>query len=311
MPELSDRPEFPRKFEPRDRTQAPPRTDRRDSPDISRAPESERPTAPFHKPEPRRDAYRKPEEHTAGLFRVYGRKPVLEVLQLNLVRSLEVHKNAHGLPIEEILRIATEQHLTVKRVDSFPEEDGVTNQGVVALVEPPVLRDDLRRFLRELPESPTPLLLMLDGITDPHNFGAILRTADAAGVNAVIIRERRQVPVTDVVVKTSAGAAYLVPIFQVVNLSQTLSILSNEGFWSVATMSTGEGIKPYGEYDWKAKTVLIMGAEGSGVSELLAKEADDRIGISMHGKVDSLNVSVATGVLLFEAAKSRISTKKS
>jgi 23S rRNA (guanosine2251-2'-O)-methyltransferase len=151
---------------------------------------------------------------------------------------------------------------------------------------------------------------MLDGITDPHNFGAILRSADAAGVSGVIIRERRQVPVTDVVVKSSAGAAYLIPIFQVVNLSQTLGILSGEGFWSVAAMS-GEGVKHYSEYNWNAKTILIMGAEGTGVSDLLAREADDRLAIPMNGKVESLNVSVATGILLFEAAKVRFQIKKS
>ncbi|HEY3295905.1 MAG TPA: 23S rRNA (guanosine(2251)-2'-O)-methyltransferase RlmB [bacterium] len=254
--------------------------------------------------------YHKPEEQTPGTFRVYGRKPVLEVLNLDLVRSLEVHKNAHGKPIEEILRLADEKHITVKRVESFPEEEELNMQGVQAHVQPPVLRDDLRRFVRELPESPTPLLLMLDGINDPHNFGAILRSADAAGVNAVIIRERRQAPITDVVVKSSAGAAYMVPIFQVVNLSQTLTILSGEGFWSVAAMS-GEGSKPYGEYNWNAKTVLIMGSEGTGVSELLAREADDRISIPMAGKVDSLNVSVATGILLYEGLKARNTTKKS
>jgi 23S rRNA (guanosine2251-2'-O)-methyltransferase len=249
------------------------------------------------------------DEHP-GLFRVYGRKPVLEVLNLGLVRSLDIHKNAHGRPVEEILRLAAEQHIPVKQVESFPEDEELNIQGVQAHAEPPKLRDDLRRFVRELPASPAPLILMLDGITDPHNFGAILRSADAAGVSGVIIRERRQVPVTDVVVKSSAGAAYLIPIFQVVNLSQTLGILSSEGFWSVAAMS-GEGVKHYSEYNWNAKTILIMGAEGTGVSDLLAREADDRLAIPMNGKVESLNVSVATGILLFEAAKVRFQIKKS
>ncbi len=241
---------------------------------------------------------------------MYGRKPVLEVLRLELVRSLEVHRNAHGRPIEEILRIADEQHIRVTRVESFPDEEELTIQGVQAFVQPPLMRDDLRRFVRELPASPPPLMLMLDGITDPHNYGAILRAADGAGVSGVIVRERRQVPVTDVVVKSSAGAAYLIPIFQVVNLSQTLGILSHEGFWSVAAISGGNA-RLYSEYNWNAKTVLLVGAEGTGVSDLLSREADDRIAIPMIGTLESLNVSVATGVLLFEAAKTRFPDKKS
>jgi len=244
------------------------------------------------------------------LFRVYGRKPVIEVLRLGLVRSLDIHKNAHGRPIEEILRIAAEQHITVKRVDSFPEDEELNIQGVQAFVQPPQMRDDLRRFVRELPASPPALILMLDGITDPHNFGAILRTAEGAGVSGVIIRERRQAPMTDVVVKSSAGAAYLIPIFQVVNLSQTLNILSHEGFWSVAAVS-GENTRPYTEYNWSARTVLVVGSEGTGVSDLLSRDADDRISIPMSGTVESLNVSVAAGILLFEAAKVRFQTKAS
>jgi len=238
------------------------------------------------------------------LFHVYGRQPALEVLRLGLARALDLHKNAHGLVVEEILRLATEQHIPVKRVESFPEEEGHLMQGVQVLAEPPQLRDDLKRFVRELPASPPPLLLMLDGITDPHNFGAILRTADAAGVRGVIIRERRQAPLTDVVVKSSAGAAYLVPIFQVVNLNQILHVLKDEGFWSVAAIS-GDKVRHFTKYNWNAKTVLIVGAEGAGVSDLLAKEADDRISIPMQGKVESLNVSVATGILLFEAVRNR------
>jgi 23S rRNA (guanosine2251-2'-O)-methyltransferase len=233
----------------------------------------------------------------------------MEVLKLELARALEVHKNAHGKIIEEILRMAAEQHLSVTRVESFPEDEVHNIQGVQALVSPPPMRDDLKRFVRELPASPQPLMLMLDGITDPHNFGAILRSADAAGVSGVIMRERRQAPITDVVIKASAGAAYMIPIFQVVNLNQTLHILKDEGFWSVAAMS-GETSRNYTKYNWNAKTILIVGAEGAGVSDLLAKEADDRVAIPMAGKVDSLNVSVATGVLLFEALKSRTPAPK-
>jgi 23S rRNA (guanosine2251-2'-O)-methyltransferase len=239
----------------------------------------------------------------AGLFRLYGRKPVIEALRMGVVQQIEIAKRAHGKVIEEILALADERRIEVRRVEILGGESELTQQGIAAFAHPPVLRGDLKEFVRHLPESPLPLLLMLDGITDPQNFGAILRTAEAAGVTAVIIRERRQVAVTDVVVKASAGAAYLVPIFQVINLSQTMRMLREENYWSVAAV--GEAKMSFRDYNWKAKTILILGAEGAGVSELLQKEADDRISIPMYGHVESLNVSVAAGVLLFEAAKGR------
>lgn len=239
-----------------------------------------------------------------GFFRIHGRNPVLEALKLRHVHSIEVSARAHGRSISDILQLAAEQRIPVSRVEFFSEEEGQTAQGVRALAEPPLLRHDLRRFALDLPDSPPPLLLMLDGILDPHNFGALLRTADGAGVNAVIIRERRQVPVTEVVVKASAGAAYTIPIFQVSNLSQALRLLSEQGFWSVAAMA-GPEAKPHRDYPWNSKTVLIVGSEGSGVSDLLRRTADERVAIPMHGQLDSLNVSVATGILLFEAATRR------
>jgi 23S rRNA (guanosine2251-2'-O)-methyltransferase len=241
---------------------------------------------------------------SSGLFHLYGRKPVLEALKLRRVRSIEVSASAHGRIISEILQLAGEQRVPVSRVESCAEEEGHTTQGVRALSEPPLPRHDLRRFVQDLPDSPPPLLLMLDGLNDPHNFGAVLRTADGAGVSAVIVRERRQVPVTEVVVKASAGAAYAVPIFQVPNLSQALRLLTDEGFWSVAAVAE-PGAKPYREYRWNFKIVLIVGSEGRGVSDLLRRTADERVAIPMHGTLDSLNVSVATGILLFEAAAHR------
>jgi 23S rRNA (guanosine2251-2'-O)-methyltransferase len=251
----------------------------------------------------RRSRLTQPEE-SSGLFRIFGRRPVLEVLRLGLVKSIEVADRAHGRALDEILHLAAERKISVSRIAEFEEEEGQNTQGIRALALPPPLRHDLRGFLENLPDSPPPLILMLDGITDPHNFGAILRSAEGAGVSAVIIRERRQAPITEIVVKTSAGAAYLVPVFQVVNLSQTLKILTENGFWSVAAVAAADS-RSYREYRWSGKVVLIVGAEGAGVSELLQRQADDRILIPMAGKLESLNVSVATGVLLFHAAANR------
>ncbi len=227
-----------------------------------------------------------------------------EALRLGVVKSVEITRRAHGQVIQEIIRSAEAQQIPVKRLEEFVDQEDTTTQGVRAYASPPQVRTDLRKFLESLPEQSQPLLLMLDGVTDPHNFGAILRTADGAGVHAVIVREHRQAPVTDTVVKSSAGAAYFVPVFQVVNLAQTLRFLKEYGFWSVAAISTEES-RDYWDYDWRRPTVFIVGAEGSGVSSLLRRDVDDLIRIPMNGQIESLNVSVATGVILFEALKRR------
>jgi 23S rRNA (guanosine2251-2'-O)-methyltransferase len=259
---------------------------------------------------PRRDEEERPRYTPAartvrpGEFELYGRKPVYEVLKLGLVRSLEVTQRAHGKIIDDILALAAEQDVPVSRADFFEDEEGFAVQGVRASAVPPEVRQDLRHFVKELPEQPAPLILMLDGITDPHNFGAILRTAAAAKVTAVVIRERRQAPINDVVVKASAGAAYFIPIFQVVNLGQVIRMLEEENYWTVVATS-GENTSDYTSYHWETKTLLIVGGEGSGVSDLLDRTVKDRISISMSGMVESLNVSVATGIILFEALKRR------
>jgi 23S rRNA (guanosine2251-2'-O)-methyltransferase len=244
----------------------------------------------------------------AGLFRLYGRQPIFEAARRGLLKSLEVSRLAHGRIIEEILHIAQEQRVPVERVEHIEPEAGHPVQGIRALAQPPQLRFDLAEFVRKLPPEPPPLLLMVDGVTDPQNFGAILRTAEAAGVQAVIVRERRQAPITEAVVKTSAGAAYLIPLFQVVNLAQTLRMLADKGIWSVAAVLDVKALR-YDRFDWRRPTVVIVGAEGPGVADLLVRKADDCVYIPMSGRIDSLNVSVATGILLFEAAKARTARK--
>ena len=227
-----------------------------------------------------------------------------EALRLGVVKSVEITRGAHGQVVQEIVRAAEEQQIPVKRLEEFVDQEETTTQGVRAYARPPEVRTDLRKFLDGLPEHSLPLLLMLDGVTDPHNFGAILRTAEGAGVSAVIVRERRQAPITDTVVKASAGAAYFIPVFQVINLAQTLRFLKEYGFWSVAAVGEVD-TRNYWEYDWRRPTTLIVGAEGPGVSSLLKRDVDDLIRIPMSGRMESLNVSVATGVILFEALKRR------
>ncbi|MBI5058473.1 23S rRNA (guanosine(2251)-2'-O)-methyltransferase RlmB [candidate division KSB1 bacterium] len=240
----------------------------------------------------------------SGLIRIYGRKPVIEALRIGVVQRIEIARGAHGRIIADLAAIARTEKVEMLEVEGWAEDEPGVTQGIRALARPPALRHDLRQFAEAFPADEQPVLLMLDGVTDPHNFGAILRTAAAANVAAVVIRDRRQAPVTEVVVKASAGVAYLVPIFTVTNLSSSLRDLAERGFWSVAAAGLASA-RTYTEYDWKRRLVLVVGSEGEGVSELVLRSVDDIVRIPLPAHVDSLNVSVATGILLFECARCR------
>ena len=155
-------------------------------------------------------------------------------------------------------------------------------------------------FLDSLNDDNDYLVLMLDGITDPHNLGAILRSADQFGVDLVVIPERRSVQANETVVKVSSGAAQYVPISVVTNLSREIEKFKNKGFWVYAADMNGNS--SYQEA-FSSKTVLVMGSEGSGISPLIRKNCDYIVSIPMRGHIDSLNVSVAAGILMYQYRK--------
>jgi 23S rRNA (guanosine2251-2'-O)-methyltransferase len=179
----------------------------------------------------------------------------------------------------------------------------VTHQGAVAAVRPLKAWDehDLLTNLSQIDGDP--LLLVLDGVTDPHNLGACLRTADAAGVHAVIIPKDRSAAVDGVVRKVAAGAAEFVPVASVTNLARALDLLKEQGIWVVGT--EGEAAQTLYQADLKRPLALILGAEGSGMRRLTRERCDFVVRIPMAGQVESLNVSVAAGVALFEARRQR------
>ena len=154
-----------------------------------------------------------------------------------------------------------------------------------------------------LAESDKPLVLVLDGVTDPHNLGACLRSADAAGVTAVVVPKDNAVGITPVVRKVACGAAEVVPFIQVTNLARTLKQLQEAGLWIVGT--TGEADQSLYEQDLKGPVAIVMGAEGSGMRRLTKENCDFLAKLPMAGSVSSLNVSVATGICLFEAVRQR------
>ena len=178
---------------------------------------------------------------------------------------------------------------------------GHGHQGVVAIVQPMAQAHSLDDLLDSI-EGP-PLLLVLDGVTDPHNLGACLRVADGAGAHAVIAPKDHAAGLNATVSKVASGAAETVPYFMVTNLARTLGELKERNIWVIGT--AGEAEKSIYQVDLKGPTALVLGAEGPGMRQLTRKTCDELVHIPMKGAVDSLNVSVASGVCLYEALRQR------
>jgi len=207
------------------------------------------------------------------------------------VRALRERAQAVGIRVQSV------------SADSLAKLVGaVTHQGVVAAVRPLKLWDE-HDLAVNLGHVAQPLLLVLDGVTDPHNLGACLRTADAAGVDAVVIPKDRSASVDGVVRKVAAGAAEFVPVASVTNLARALDTLKERGIWVVGT--EGEANQSLYAADLNRPLALILGAEGGGMRRLTRERCDFVVRIPMAGQVESLNVSVAAGVALFEARRQR------
>jgi 23S rRNA (guanosine2251-2'-O)-methyltransferase len=231
---------------------------------------------------------------------IYGVHPVLEALRAGTVRRLRVAERS-GDRLRDVIDAAGDAGVRVERVPAEAIDRlarGATHQGVVADVE-----SERSVGLRDLAEGDAPLIVVLDGIEDPHNLGAILRTADAAGVSGVVVQTRRSALHAGTVAKTSAGALSHVRVAEVVNIARAIEELKALGVWSVGL--AGEAAQTYDEVDFTGPTALVMGAEGPGLRRLVRERCDFLVAIPMAGHVGSLNVSVAAGVALFEAVRQR------
>ena len=223
-----------------------------------------------------------------------GINPVAEALRAG--RPLErvlVARGAGGSRLQEIIDLARRASVPVRFEPRQALErlaGTAAHQGVVAL-------GGTARYA-EIEVVSGEMLVVLDGVEDPHNLGAIIRTAYAAGAAAVIVPERRAVGVTDVVAKAAAGALEHLPVARVVNLNRTLEQLKERGFWIYGLDERGEA--DYTTVDYGAPTVLVFGGEGRGLHEQVRKHCDALVRIPVAGKISSLNVSVAAGVVLFE-----------
>ncbi|MCL2356047.1 MAG: 23S rRNA (guanosine(2251)-2'-O)-methyltransferase RlmB [Defluviitaleaceae bacterium] len=238
-----------------------------------------------------------------------GRKAVLEALNHDKPIDRILLRRDGEKPVEGTLRMiaakARERRLVVQEVERA-KLDAISetghHQGVIALCPavPYFSVEEILEIARERGEPP--FIIVLDGVTDPHNLGAVLRSADAGGVHGVIIPKRRAVGLTGTVAKTSAGALSHVAVARVGNITRTLDELKKAGLWIACAEMNGTSLF---EADLTGPVAIVLGAEGEGVSRLVSENADFSVSIPMLGKIASLNVSVAAGVLIYEVVRRR------
>ena len=240
-----------------------------------------------------------------------GRNAVLEALRSGRgINKLLVAKGDREGSVTEILALAKERGIPVQMVERSKISSMVgdmRHQGVLAHVAPVAYAEleDILKLAAERGEQP--LLLLLDELEDPHNLGALMRTADAMGVHGILMPKRRSVPLNATVAKTSAGAVEYVPVARIGNIAQTLKVLKEKGFWVAG--ADMEGREPCYEANLTGPLVLVVGSEGKGMSRLTKESCDFLVRIPMAGKINSLNASVAGSILMYEAMKQRLKTE--
>ncbi|AIS53209.1 RNA methyltransferase, TrmH family, group 3 [Thermoanaerobacter kivui] len=238
---------------------------------------------------------------------IFGRNPVIEAIRGGReIEKIYVSKTAGG-NISKIINLAKENGIVVSTTDN-ETLDKLSNfqnhQGVVALCALYKYFDveDLLEYAEQKGEKP--FLVILDGITDPHNLGAIIRSAEAFGVHGIIIPKRRAVGVNATVVKTSAGAVEYVKIAKVSNINKTIKKLKEKGLWIVGTEANAE--KSFGDLDYDIPLALVIGSEGEGISKLILQNCDFVVKIPMWGHINSLNASVAASLMIYQIVSKRI-----
>ena len=332
--ERSDRKEYVRKD--RDRKEAPPRGDRRaygqsaygqsgntrlrssvSLPKLVRNPRSESEISPSENsdldPSLREDTREpgRPEREEEGRESdlIYGRQAVLAALQskhaLNriwITPRLRYNDRFHTLLVEAKARGTVIDEVDIQRIHHIT--DGALHQGVAAQVAPYEYADFYELIQQAKQTTASPLLIVADGITDPHNLGAIIRSAEALGAQGLIIPQRRAVSITSTVVKVATGALEHFPVSRVVNLNRALEDLKEAGFWIYGT--DGEAPQPLHKVDLTGAIVLVIGSEGEGLSLLTKQRCDGLVSIPLKGHTPSLNASVATGIALYEVQRQRL-----
>ena len=241
-------------------------------------------------------------------FKIEGRNAVIEVLKSDkTINKLMILKGERQGSMNEIIKLAKAKHIIITEVEKSKLDnlsETKHHQGVIAFVAPIEYKelDDVFALAKERQEDP--FILIADEIEDPHNLGALIRSAECAGVHGVIIPKRRATAVTEVVFKTSVGACEYVPIVRVNNINETIRELKDRGVWIIGTDGNAKTL--YYDQDYKGSIAIIIGSEGRGMNKLTMENCDFLVKIPMRGKITSLNASVSGGIVLFEALKQRL-----
>ncbi len=252
----------------------------------------------------------KSNKHSESFFMsqyIYGRNSVLEWLRADLPpKKIFLARDLKGPTVQEIMRLAEQKNVPLQRFDRQALDKMVGNphhQGVVAQVDTSrfVEIKDILAVSQQRREPP--LIGLLDGIQDPHNLGAILRSGEGAGIHGIVIPKDNAVGLTPAVVKASAGAAALLPVAQVTNLARTMEELKEAGLWLIGTDDSAE--RPFRQADLKGPVGIVLGSEGKGMRRLVREKCDFLVRIPLYGKISSLNVSVAAALVFFEARRQR------
>jgi 23S rRNA (guanosine2251-2'-O)-methyltransferase len=252
------------------------------------------------------DPYDNYDKEEDNINLIEGRNPVLEALKSGReIDKIFIQKGANEGSIRQIIAIAREKNLLIKEVDKIKLDNlSLTHnhQGVIAsaALYKYYEIEEILDIAKEKGEDP--FIIILDEITDNHNLGAIIRTADAAGVHGIIIPKRRSASLTPVVAKTSAGAIEYVPVSKVTNINQTLEYLKKQGLWIVGADMSGE---TYYQKDMTGPIALVIGSEGEGIGRLIRENCDYLVKIPMSGKISSLNAGVSAGIIAYDIFRQR------
>ena len=242
---------------------------------------------------------------------IYGLNPVMEALRgTRRIFELFVAGTSADKRLEKLLKLAAERKVPVRQREKADLNRlcGTDHHQSVALKVEPFPYADLDDVLDNIKEEPDRLILVLDSVQDPHNLGALIRSAACAGAHAVVIPKDRAAGVTAAAEKASAGAAGTVAVAQVVNISQALETLKQAGFWIYG--ADGSAQRTLYQMDFSGPVALVIGGEGEGIRPLVRKGCDEVVSIPLQGGVNSLNASVAGGVFLFEVVRQRLTKKK-
>lgn len=251
------------------------------------------------------DKERTPHETPEERGLIVGRNPVIEALKADkLIDLIFVNPEAEG-SVKLIIKLARDKNIPIKQVSEQKLSnmcDGMSHQGVIAMGACAEYKtpEELLDIAREKGEDP--FLIICDEIEDPHNLGAIIRTAETAGAHGVIIPKRRSASLNQTVFKTSAGAASWLPVARVANIAQTIDTLKKNGVWIYGTDGSGTN---YTDERLDGAIALVIGSEGYGMSRLAREKCDGLLSLPMKGKITSLNASVAAGIFMYEVVRQR------